>query len=258
MHRNVIVNIRSSASSSASSPSNTLNPTDECKPSSLLDRMIEEDCDRELDPADYRSVNSWTKKDWQEHFPPSSSAVPGSFSMKSARGSKRMAQGINVSCTYLQDENGVPVSAQRAKVIRTTMLSCFRQLHTKGLAPESIGQASLDVIKWLVHTLRKEYLELRLCADNWKTTKLMIDNYSQWYNYHIKKKGGKRVKTESEDMGLEEETASETTPIIKKRSLSDSDENHTAKRPCLDSDNSFPSASEEIVSFHLVCLSLLT
>ncbi|KAG2348631.1 hypothetical protein BDR05DRAFT_996002 [Suillus weaverae] len=126
------------------------------------------------------------------------------------------------------------------------MLSCFRQLHNKGLALESIGQASLDVIKWLVHTLRKEYLELHLCADNWKTTRLMINNYSQWYNYHIKKKGGKRVKAESEDMGLEQETASETTPIIKKRSLSDSEENHTIKHPRLDSDDSFPSASEEI------------
>jgi hypothetical protein len=169
-----------------------------------------------------------------------------------------MAQGINVSCTYLQDENGIPVSAQRAKVIRTTMLSCFWQLHTKGLALESIGQASLNVIKWLVHTLRKEYLELCLCADNWKTTRLMINNYSQWYNYHIKKKGGKRVKAESEDMGLEEETASEMIPIIKKRSLSDSEENHTAKRPHLDPDNSCPSASMEIVSFHLLCMSLLT
>ncbi|KAG1894032.1 uncharacterized protein F5891DRAFT_1195723 [Suillus fuscotomentosus] len=257
--QNIIVNIRSSASSvasssSASPPSDTSNTTDERKPSCLLDGMIEEECDRELDPADYRSVNSWTKKDWQEHFPMSSSAVPGSSSKKSARGSKRMAQGINVSCTYLQDENGIPVSAQRAKVIRTTMLSCFQQLHTQGFAPESIGQASLDVIKWLVHTLRKEYLELRLCADNWKTTRLMIDNYSQWYNYHIKKKGGKRVKAESEDMGLEEETASKTTPIIKKRRLSDSDENHTAKRPHVDSSSedilaSPPSIStEELVS----------
>ncbi|KAG1893895.1 uncharacterized protein F5891DRAFT_1195813 [Suillus fuscotomentosus] len=134
------------------------------------------------------------------------------------------------------------------------MLSCFRQLHTQGLAPESIRQASLDIIKWLVHTLWKEYLELHLCANNWKTTRLMIDNYSQWYNYHIKKKGGKCVKAESEDMGLEEETASEMIPIIKKRRLSDSDENHTAKRPHIDLSSedilaSPPSIStEELVS----------
>jgi hypothetical protein len=88
--------------------------------------------------------------------------------------------------------------------------------------------------------------------------RLMSNNYSQWYNYHIKRKGGKCVKAESEDMVLEEETAFKMTPIIKKRSSSDSDEKHTAKHPHLDSDNSLPLASEEKVSFHLLHLSLLT
>ncbi|KAG2126249.1 uncharacterized protein EDB93DRAFT_1341140 [Suillus bovinus] len=36
--------------------------------------------------------------------------------------------------------------------------------------------------------LRKHYIELRLCTDNWKAMKLMIVNYSQWYNYHVVKK----------------------------------------------------------------------
>ncbi|KAG1901655.1 uncharacterized protein F5891DRAFT_1187106 [Suillus fuscotomentosus] len=45
--------------------------------------------------------------------------------------------------------------------------------------------------------LRKHYIELRLCADNWKAMKLMIDNYSQWYNYHvIKKQTSSHVKSE--------------------------------------------------------------
>lgn len=107
-----------------------------------------------------------------------------------------MAQGINVSCTYLQDEQGNPVSAQRAKAIRQLMLSSFRQLETQGLAPDSIGQASLQVLRWLTHTLCKQFLELRLCADNWKSMKLMTDNYSQWYNYHVKRRGTKRIKSE--------------------------------------------------------------
>ncbi|KAG1848383.1 hypothetical protein C8R48DRAFT_408887 [Suillus tomentosus] len=193
--QNVIINIRGSASSVASNSSETSNHTkDERKPC-LLDTTTDEECDRELDPEDYPHLKSWTKQQWQEDCPKNSSAVPGSAA-KSSRGSARMAQGINVSCTYLQDEQGNPVSAQRAKAIRQLMLSSFRQLETQGLAPDSIGQASLQVLRWLTHTLRKQFLELRLCADNWKSMKLMTDNYSQWYNYHVKRRGTKRIKSE--------------------------------------------------------------
>ncbi|KAG1907555.1 uncharacterized protein F5891DRAFT_1180564 [Suillus fuscotomentosus] len=94
------------------------------------------------------------------------------------------------------DEQGVSVSAQRAKTIRNLMLSSFRELDTQGLAPDSIGQASLQVLHWLIHTLRKHCLELCLCADNWKVMKLMTDNYSQWFNYHVKKRTSKRIKAE--------------------------------------------------------------
>ncbi|KAG2137765.1 hypothetical protein BD769DRAFT_1663990 [Suillus cothurnatus] len=113
------------------------------------------------------------------------------------RGATCMAQGINVACTYLQDESGQPVSAQRAKTIRLFMLSCFQQLESQGLVPDSIGQASLKVLHWLIHMLCKHYIELRLCADNWKAMKLMIENYSQWYHYHVvKKQTSGRVKSE--------------------------------------------------------------
>lgn len=37
---------------------------------------------------------------------------------------------LSHTCTYLQDEQGNPVSAQRAKAIRQLMLSSFRQLET--------------------------------------------------------------------------------------------------------------------------------
>ncbi|KAG2084655.1 hypothetical protein BD769DRAFT_1646209 [Suillus cothurnatus] len=248
--QNVIVNMRGSASSVASSSSSLSlsdNTCDEQKPS-LLDGMIEEDCDHELDRNNYQLVKSWTKKEWLEHYPATTSAIPGS---SSCRGSGRMARGINVSCTYLQDEKGVPVSAERARVIRQIMLSSFRQLETRGLAPELIGQASLDVLKWLIHTLRKHSIEFRLCADNWKIMKLMTDNYSQWYNYHVKKKASKRImKAKSEDV-----TSISTT---RKRSSSETEDSDdikdttTQKRTRIDSDMdeleaSPPSSEEEIL-----------
>ncbi|KAG1890998.1 hypothetical protein F4604DRAFT_1913810 [Suillus subluteus] len=184
----------------------------------LLD--IEEECDCKLDPIKCPLVKSWTKKEWLEQFQSSTSAVPGRSSKKSGHGSKRMAQGINVSCTYLQDENGVPVSI------------------LKDSPQNQLDKLSLDVLKWLVHTLHKEYLKLRLCADNWKTMRLMMDNYSQWYSYHVKNKG-KYVKVESEDMYLEDESISdsEVTLTTHKRSLSELDnlDEHITKQLHMDS-----------------------
>ncbi|KAG2337404.1 hypothetical protein BDR05DRAFT_1005042 [Suillus weaverae] len=99
----------------------------------------------------------------------------------------------------------MPVSADRAKSIHNHMLSSFRQLQSQGLAPVSIGQASLQVLRWLIHTLHKEYIEFRLCADNWTAMKLMTDNYSQWSTYHVKgKKTSKRIKAEPEVPSLVE------------------------------------------------------
>jgi hypothetical protein len=147
----------------------------------------------------------------------------------------------------LQDEKGAPVSADRAKSIRNHMLSSFRQLQAQGLAPVSIGQASLLVLRWLIHTLRKEYIEFRLCADNWKAMKLMTDNYSQWSTYHVKgKKTSKRIKTEPVEHP-------------QKHTCSTDDElevEHTKKRAQIDSDiTSEPvtepstSSTNEVVSF---------
>ncbi|KAG2131897.1 hypothetical protein BD769DRAFT_1722069 [Suillus cothurnatus] len=237
--QNIIVNMRSSASSiastsSSSSPSDTSNTISGEKPS-LVDRIIPTESDQELDRKDYPSIKSWTKKEWQKQYPKATSSVPGT-SGSSSQGSGRMAQGVNVACTYIQDEKGVPVSAECAKTIRNFMLSCFRELDTQGLTPNSIGQASLQVLHWLIHTLRKHYPELHLCADNWKAMKLMIDNYSQWFNYHVKKKTGKRVKVENEET-LPDLSDDILPPVAEKRA-GDSDEEleaeHMKKRARID------------------------
>ncbi|KAG1763652.1 hypothetical protein EV702DRAFT_1051735 [Suillus placidus] len=235
--QNVIVNIRGSASSVASTSSSlsacdTSNIISDDQKPSLVGEIVAEECDRELDRKDYPSIRSWTKKEWQAQYPKSTSAEPES-SRCTSRGSGRMAQGINVSCTYLQDEEGVPVSADRAKSIRNHMLSSFRQLQSQGLAPVSIGQASLQVLRWLIHTLRKEYIEFRLCADNWKAMKLMTDNYSQWSTYHVKgKKASKRVKAEPGEH-------TSTLAIPQKHTCDTGDDleaEHTKKRARIDSD----------------------
>lgn len=183
-----------SLTSSSSPPSDTLNTITDNKPS-IVDRIVAMESDQELDRKNYPSVKSWMKKEWQDQYPKTTSAVPGTFG-SSSQGSGHMAQGINVACTYLQDEQGVSVSAQCAKTIRNLMLSSFQELDTQGLAPDSIGQASLQVLHWLIHMLCKHCFEFCLCADNWKVMKLMTNNYLQWFNYHMKKRTGKCIKAE--------------------------------------------------------------
>ncbi|KAG1818205.1 uncharacterized protein BJ212DRAFT_1299023 [Suillus subaureus] len=113
--QNVIVNIRGSMSSVASTSSSlsacdTSNIISNNQKPLLVGEIVAEECDRELDRKDYPSIRSWMKKEWQ-------------------------------------DEKGEPVLADCAKSIRNHMLSSFRQLQSQGLAPVSIGQASLQVLR---------------------------------------------------------------------------------------------------------------
>ncbi|KAG1750834.1 hypothetical protein EDB19DRAFT_1904226 [Suillus lakei] len=103
--QNMIINMRGSTSSVSSTssslpPSDTSNMITNEKPS-LVDRIVPTESDQELDQKDYPFVKSWTRKEWQDQNPKTTSAVPGS-SGSSSRGSGRMAQGVNVACTYIQ------------------------------------------------------------------------------------------------------------------------------------------------------------
>ncbi|KAG1758013.1 hypothetical protein EDB19DRAFT_1822924 [Suillus lakei] len=126
LQRNMIINMQGSTSSMS------LNTIADEKPS-LVDRIVPTESDQELDQKDYPSIKSWTRKEWQDQNPKTTSA----------------------------DEQGVPVSAQCTKTIQNLMLLSFWQLDTQGLTPDSISQASL-----------------------------------QWFNYHVKKRTGKRIKAE--------------------------------------------------------------
>jgi hypothetical protein len=87
---------------------------------------------------------------------------------------------------------------------------------------------------WLIHTLRKNHIELRLCADNWKIMKLMTDNYPQWQKYHTKKRSSDHMKAEQD---LEDESIADSAPLVtQKRRLSEPDNECSIKRSCVDSE----------------------
>ncbi|KAG1722465.1 hypothetical protein EDB19DRAFT_1834989 [Suillus lakei] len=88
--------------------------TEDQKPILLIG---EAEYDRKLNLQDYPLVQSWMKKDWLVQTPKIMSAKPGSSSKSNSQGSAWMAQGVNVSCTYLQDENGQAASAQSIKLL---------------------------------------------------------------------------------------------------------------------------------------------
>ncbi|KAG1737197.1 hypothetical protein EDB19DRAFT_1909892 [Suillus lakei] len=193
--QNVIVNIRGSASSVASTSSSLST----CDTSNIISDDQKPSTIRQFDRGQRRN---------------------GRHSIRKARPLNPIVLEAHLEDlgAWRKDEKGVPVSADRMKSIWNHMLSSFRQLRAQGLTPVSIGQASLQVLRWLIHTLCKEYIEFRLCADNWKAMKLMTENYSQWSTYHVKgKKTSKRVKAEP---GEHDELEAEHT---KKRARIDSD-----------------------------------
>ncbi|KAG2069993.1 hypothetical protein BDR04DRAFT_1118670 [Suillus decipiens] len=212
--QNIIVNIQGSASSvalssSLSVASSSANGNNEQKPCLLLNGTIEEACDHKLDQTEFPSVKSWTKKGWQEQSIPSKHISSSWFFLK------------KISMWIWTDG-------------ARTRTACLYQLSVQRLAPELISQASLDVLKWLVHTLRKAHIELQLCTNNWKIMKLMTDNYPQWHKYHMKKRSSDHVKAEQD---LEDESIPDSAPITtQKRKTSEPDNECAIKRSCVDSD----------------------
>ncbi|KAG1818219.1 uncharacterized protein BJ212DRAFT_130100 [Suillus subaureus] len=62
--------------------------------------------------------------------------------------------------------------------------------------------------------LCKHYIEFCLCADNWKAMKLMIDNYSKWYHYHIAKKQTIKSEDESPMPAVTPPSSSSSMPAV--------------------------------------------
>ncbi|KAG2141321.1 hypothetical protein DEU56DRAFT_940811 [Suillus clintonianus] len=172
------------------------------------------EADKDLSPDEYKDVNFWTRSKWTLHVQAEKAVAKLGSSAATQRGSTRLAKGENVACQFIEDAAGVPVDGHRAKAARSVFSAYLHQLNQAGVKlPTSWSQVPLDLKEGFYHAIRTNYIEFRYCADNWKAEHLAMQNYSQWYKYHV---GGSRKRGRSEVLTSQDDESAESSSHIKK------------------------------------------
>ncbi|KAG2742796.1 hypothetical protein P692DRAFT_20879326 [Suillus brevipes Sb2] len=144
------------------------------------------EADKELSPDEYTDVNLWTPSKWTMHIQAKKAVVKLGSSAATQRGSRRLAKGENVACQFFEDATGVPVDRHRAKAACSVFSAYLHQLNQAGVKlSTSWSQVPLDLKEGFYHAIRTNYIKFRYCTDNWKAKHLAMQNYSQWYKYHM-------------------------------------------------------------------------
>ena len=129
--------------------------------------------------SEYPKITYWTRQEWNdapENKKKTSPIVAG------ARGGERSLKGENVMMLFLQNKDGTPVNGIEAAYIRDFTRAIWRGLYLRGMAPETWGDASLDVKNDYIFEMEKKWEVLRYCENNWKANTIATLIYSQWYH----------------------------------------------------------------------------
>lgn len=162
-----------------------------------------------LRQEDYPDVRFWTRQDWNlasqaqvleideegEVFPDPEEEEEGSKQpLPAARGKRRAAQGINVTMKYVELEDGTIVDGFRAAEIRRYARSLWVQLALDDKLPATWSDADATSLNYYSESMAQRFLEMRLCASDWKANLVATDNYPSWRHNWLKKKNkeGKR------------------------------------------------------------------
>jgi hypothetical protein len=139
-----------------------------------------------LSQVDYPLVKYWERKVWK--------TVAGTRKDTSevqaktgSRGGSRSSKGENVMMLYIEDANGMPIDGNIAGGIREHARSIWRSLYERGIAPETWGQATMEVREKYCREMESEYPVLRLCNNHWKVNAIATAIYSQWHRTYDKK-----------------------------------------------------------------------
>lgn len=106
--------------------------------------------------------------------------------MVSQIASKQVADGMNISMRYVENEDGDVISGFRVKTILKFAHSVFFQLRDHNKHPKTWGAAGVDVVRAFYEEMERQFPELALCADHWKAQYIATKNYSSWYSTHGK------------------------------------------------------------------------
>lgn len=117
-------------------------------------------------PETHPAIKFWTKSDWETW--------------------KKKAQNHRASNTsYLEDQNGKPLTTKRTRDIRTTMRSVWEDLARDRLAPSSWGRATVTARQRMRDIMYREWPLLTLCNDGWKLDDLASITYPGWKRSYL-------------------------------------------------------------------------
>lgn len=174
-----------------------------------------------LQEEDFPEVSFWTREKWTTREKADNSISNGE--KMGERGGSKMAKGINISMQYVEDKHGVLIDGFRVKMILGAAHQLFFQLREVKRHPKTWGAAGTQTLRAYCQEMEKQFPELALCADSWKSKYIATQNYSSWYNSH----GKVTVKVEVSDDDMDQPT--------KKRRSSHEDRKSSKKKKSSDS-----------------------
>ncbi|KAF9473243.1 hypothetical protein BDN70DRAFT_937577 [Pholiota conissans] len=174
---------------------------------------------------DYPNVRFWTRHDWNaatqdqvlevdldeegEMFPEpdEDEDAPKEPSLGPAcmRGKHRSSQGINVTMKYIELEDGTVVDGFRAAEIRRYARSIWVQMALDGKLPRTWTDVDAASLATYNESMAQHFVELRLCAADWKANLVATDNYPSWRHNWTKKKTKEVNSTSKRSIGSHSE-----------------------------------------------------
>lgn len=152
--------------------------------------------------ADFPQVSFWTRDKWTT-WEKTEDGISNS-KQTGGRGGSRMADGMNISMRYVENEDGNIINGFRVKTILKFAHSVFFQLRDHNKHPKTWGAAGIDIVRAFCEEMEHQFPELALCADHWKAQYLASKNYSSWYSTHGKPPAVKvEAESNSGDTGID-------------------------------------------------------
>ena len=105
----------------------------------------------------------------------------------SSHGGTRSSKGKNVMMLYIEDANGKPIDGNIAGGMRELARSIWRSFYEQGIAPETWGQATMEVRDEYCQEMESKYPVLRFCDNHWKANAIATAIYSQWHQTYNRK-----------------------------------------------------------------------
>ena len=159
----------------------------------------------QLSQVNYPKVKFWTRNSWNKSDTGFADIETDARNVAD-RGLGRQAQGVNVTYTFMEDENGTLLSGFTTRAINTTAREIWQELKKRNKAPKTwLTGASTSVRNFYRVEMYRRHHQLRFCENHWKVDFIASNSYPGWYRRHVLGKNG--IKDESSD-----ETPSSTVP----------------------------------------------